>query len=52
MEIQGSCAGLERPTLDRKETDFFVMQSKTENFGLSPDFDKQSASKALKYFAE
>jgi hypothetical protein len=23
---------------------------KTENFGLSPIFDKQSASKALKYF--
>jgi hypothetical protein len=41
MEIQEVVQDLKRPTLDRKETDFFVMQSKTENFGLSPDFDKQ-----------
>jgi hypothetical protein len=29
---------LKRPTLDRKETDFLSCKSKTENFGLSPDF--------------
>jgi hypothetical protein len=44
MEIQEVCAGLEKTILNRKETDFFVMQSKTENFELSPDLDKQSAS--------
>jgi hypothetical protein len=52
MEIQEVAQDLKRPTLDRKETDFLSCKSKTENFGLSPDFDKQSASKALKYFAE
>jgi hypothetical protein len=44
MEIQGSLQDLKRRTLDRKETDF--CHAKQKKFGLSPDFDKQSASKA------
>jgi hypothetical protein len=48
MEIQVA-QDLKRPTLEKKRI-FLSCSKKTENFGLSPD--KQSASKALKYFAE
>jgi hypothetical protein len=49
MEIQEVVQDLKRPTLDRKETDFFVMQKQNRKFWAFTDF-RQSASKALKYF--
>jgi hypothetical protein len=51
MEIQEKFVQEKNNPLNRKETDF-VMQKQNRKFWAFTDLDKQSASKALKYFAE
>jgi hypothetical protein len=52
MEIQEVCAGLEKTNTKPKRNGFFLSCKQNQILSFSPDFDKQSASKAWKYFAE